>query len=158
MKVIDNFLSEYDFKQIQSVLMGPWFQWYYNDFIVKKGDPFFQFKHTFYNPSLGSPSEHLSLFDICQTKLGVKVLHRIKANLNPKTLFHRGGGYHYDFKDMTTAILYINTNNGYTKIKGYGKVKSVANRMVIFDSNLEHQVVSCTDEKRRVVVNFNYEI
>ena len=33
-----------------------------------------------------------------------------------------------------------------------------ANRMVIFDSNLEHQGVTCTDEKRRVIVNFNYDL
>ena len=57
---------------------------------------------------------------------------------------------------MTTSILYINTNNGWTVIKGYGKVESVANRMVIFDSNLQHSGVTCTDKNRRVVINFNY--
>ena len=59
--------------------------------------------------------------------------------------------------NVTTAILYINTNNGYTKFKKGGKVKSVANRVVIFDSNLEHMGYACTNEKRRIVVNFNYE-
>ena len=54
--------------------------------------------------------------------------------------------------------LSLNTCNGYTKFKKSGKVKSVANRMVIFDSNLEHQGVTCTDKKRRVVINFNYDI
>jgi hypothetical protein len=28
--------------------------------------------------------------------------------------------------------------------------------MVIFDSNIKHAGITCTDEKRRVVVNFNY--
>ena len=28
--------------------------------------------------------------------------------------------------------------------------------MVIFDSSKLHKVVGCTDEKRRVVINFNY--
>ena len=57
---------------------------------------------------------------------------------------------------MTTSILYLNTNNGWTAIKGYGKVERVANRMVIFDSNLQHSGVTCTDKNRRVVINFNY--
>ena len=43
------------------------------------------------------------------------------------------------------------------KFKNGDKVESVANRVVIFDSKLQHQAVSCTDEKVRVVINFNYE-
>ena len=50
----------------------------------------------------------------------------------------------------------MNTNNGKTIFKHGEEVNSVANRMVIFDSNLEHAATSHTDEKTRVVVNFNY--
>ena len=38
------------------------------------------------------------------------------------------------------------------------KVESVANRVVIFDPTLEHRSVTCTDEKRRIVINFNYDV
>ena len=162
MKVIDNFLPEYQFKQIQSTMIGEDFPWYFNDYIC--GNPkLYQFTHTFYKkkpPRNGISSTYYSLFDFCQTKLSVKYLHRIKANLNPRTIFHRNTGWHIDYSNeppIKTSILYLNTNNGYTEIKGYGKVKSVANRMVIFDSNVKHAGVTCTDEKRRVVVNFNYE-
>ena len=55
-----------------------------------------------------------------------------------------------------TAIFYVNTNNGWTEFKKGGKVKSVANRIVIFDSQLYHQGYTCTDQKRRVVMNFNW--
>ena len=113
--------------------------------------------HTFYNHNDGTKSYYYSLLDACQNKLGVKKLVRIKANLNTRTLFHRKTGWHYDFEDMTTSILYLNTNNGWTAIKGYGKVENVANRMVIFDSNLQHTGVTCTDQNRRVMINFNYE-
>ena len=58
---------------------------------------------------------------------------------------------------MTTAIYYLNTNNGYTKFKKGGKVKSVENRMVVFDSTFEHAAVTSTNVDRRLVVNFNYE-
>jgi hypothetical protein len=54
-------------------------------------------------------------------------------------------------------VYYINTNNGWTEFKKGGKVKSVENRMLIFDSSLEHMGVTCTDQKSRVVINFNYE-
>ena len=57
---------------------------------------------------------------------------------------------------MTTATYYLNTNNGYTELKTGEKVESVENRMLVFDSNIEHQGVTCTDEKRRVLINFNY--
>ena len=77
MEVIDNFLGEDDFKRIQSVLMGSWFSWYYNDFVVSEGDSLYQFTHTFYHPPR-PPSNPFPLLDSCQTKLGVKVLHRIK--------------------------------------------------------------------------------
>ena len=87
-------------------------------------------------------------------------------NLNTRTFFHRKTGFHNDQRHpreghplhQKTAVFYINTNNGWTYIKNGGKVKSVANRIVIFDSNLEHTGVTCTDEKRRVIVNFNYDL
>ena len=168
MQVIDNFLPEYHFRQISNVILGVEFPWYFNDSSVKRGDDsVYQFVHTLYNIDRGGiDSQSYSLFDIVQQKLGVKRLDRIKLNLNPKTFFHRKGGYHTDQRHpregyplhQKTAVLYLNTNNGWTEFKKGGKVKSVANRIVIFDSNLEHTGVTCTNEKRRVIVNFNYDL
>ena len=169
-EVIDNFLPSYHFKVLQSVMMGPDFEWYYNSQIIDKdkdnstyNSNDYQFIHGFYSspfipPYIHIKSDRFFLLDLILQKLDVKKLTRIKANLNPRTLFNIKAGYHYDYKDIMTAVYYINTNNGWTQFKKGGKVKSVANRMVIFDSNLEHQGVSCTDEKRRVVINFNYEV
>jgi len=159
MEVIDNFLPEYQFKQLSNVILSDYFPWYYNDFICYDGDELFQFTHRIFDGSNGGIiSNDYSLFDLVQQKLGVSRLERIKANLNPKTFFHRKGGFHIDFPHMKTSIFYINTNNGWTEFKKGGKVKSVANRIVIFDSNLEHTGVTCTNEKRRVIVNFNYDV
>ena len=82
----------------------------------------------------------------------------VKANLNVRTKEPELYGMHSDCADKTTAIFYVNTNNGYTKFETGDIVESVANRVVIFDSNIKHTGVSCTDEKRRVVINFNGEI
>ena len=159
-EIFDDFLPSYQFNQIQSVLMGDRFPWYYNDGIVWQGDGY-QFKHTFYNRVrnvLSSP--YLPIFDQCLSQLNVKELWRIKANCRPASLFKRFSYYHTDhFPCSRTAILYINTCNGYTKFKKGGKVKSVANRIVIFDSNMVHAGVTCStlsNEQRRVLVNLNY--
>ena len=56
-----------------------------------------------------------------------------------------------------TSIFYINTNNGWTEFANGDRVKCVENRLVTFDSNLKHQGVTCTDKKRKIVINLNYE-
>ena len=58
--------------------------------------------------------------------------------------------------NITTAILYVNSNNGYTLFEDGTKVESVENRIVLFDSNLRHTGTTCTEEKVRIVVNFNF--
>ena len=84
-------------------------------------------------------------------------LLKLKINLTSRTVFRRFTGYHIDNVPgaKKTAIFYLNTNNGYTKFRS-GKVKSVANRIVIFDSNLEQDGVTCTEQKRLVVINIKY--
>ena len=56
----------------------------------------------------------------------------------------------------TTSILYMNTNNGYTEFQNGAIVESIENRMVVFPAEMKHRGTSCTDEKIRVVINFNY--
>ena len=165
MQVIDNFLPEYQFRQISNMILSNEFSWYFFDGVIEPNDGQCQFTHSFFDMIYGGRlSDHYPLFDIVQQKLRVSRLDRIKSNLNPKTVFHRKGGYHTDLpksnqpQHQKTAVLYLNTNNGWTEFKKGGKVKSVANRIVIFDSNLEHAGVTCTDEKRRVIVNFNYDL
>ena len=163
MKVIDDFLPLYYFKQLQTILESGSFPWYYSSSVVGYEDKtnLFQFTHVLWDerpPWNGAKSTYYDSISSCFPKLGVNKLIRCKANLRPRTTFHRSGGYHTDFDDVKTAILYMNTNNGWTKFKKGGRVKSVANRIVIFDSNLEHTGVTCTDEKRRVIGNFNYDL
>ena len=159
MEIIDNFLSEYHFNLLYSHFMGQDMAWFYQDGIVKDGDGGFQFTAAIFVD--GKKFDLFSFIEPCINRLGCNAVHRIKANLRPRTLIHRRSQYHIDFAEaphnLKTAIYYINTCNGYTKFKKGGKVKSVANRMVIFNHNMEHTGVSCTDKKRRVVINFNYE-
>ena len=163
MDIIDDFLPSYQFKQVSSLLIGDAFPWYYNDGIVIPFSPgSFQFTHTLFDrrPPWNGPSQYFPFMEVFLPRLKIypEKLYRIKANLRTKTIFHRNGGYHVDaFPCPYTAVFYVNSNNGYTKFKKSGKiVKSVANRIVIFNSNLEHSGYSCTDENTRVVINFNW--
>ena len=159
MEVIDNFLPENDFIKLQSLILGEYFPWYYNDYVLTTPSNFtslnYQFIHLFYKDGIKSPL-YLSVEPFI-TKLKVKDLFRIKANLNLKTLNHEYGGYHFDpYMKGKIAVYYINNNNGWTQFKNGDRVNSIQNRMVIFDPKLEHSSVTCTDKKRRLVINFNY--
>ena len=94
--------------------MSDHFPWYYNESSSYKGDGFAQLVHNVCSRESGITSSFYSLFDNCQIKLGVRSLYRIKANLNPRTLFHRNTGWHTDlplYNPPKTAVLYINTSN-----------------------------------------------
>ena len=58
--------------------------------------------------------------------------------------------------NVFTSIFYINDNNGHTLFEDGTKVESVANRLITFPTDVSHTGTSCTDEKIRVVINFNY--
>ena len=157
MKIIDNFLPEEEFKSIQSFMMGGEFNWFYCDGAVRKDDGLFHMLHMFYQPEVGSNSEHLSMWSNFMNQVGAKQCTRIKANLAFKTPTHELTLYHTDYNDMKTATFYINTNNGYTEFESGVRVESVANRVCIFDSNLEHRGTTHSEGgNQRITVNFNY--
>lgn len=155
-KIIDNFLSDVEFKSIQTLLAGPWFPWFFQDGIVNIPEKYnYQFCHTFFDNQEVNSDNFNILYPIFE-KLNVNELTRVKANLRPKTKKIEYSDFHVDFKDRITSIFYINTNNGKTLFDNGTEVNSVENRMVIFDSNLIHKGTSCTDKKYRIVINFNY--
>ena len=64
---------------------------------------------------------------------------------------------HIDFDfEHKGAIFYINTNNGLTILEDDTEIKSIANRLLLFDSTKPHRSTSCTDEKYRMNININY--
>jgi hypothetical protein len=164
MKIEDNFLDQNMFDELQTLMMGCNIDWRYSSVIdyIEEGDTF-QFIHIFYKDGVPC-SQSLPKLNPILNKLNVVAISRIKANLLTKTQNIVENEFHVDFekvrgeklKQWTTSILYMNTNNGYTKFEDGTKVESVANRMVSFPANLKHTGTSCTDEKTRVIINFNY--
>ena len=161
-KVIDNFLDKKVFKEIQEgILENTYFPWYfsdYTDYLGEKGLDKGKYIHTFYENN-NSNSKHYNLLLPIIEKLKCVSLIKIKINSTNYSNKIIEGTYHVDnkHKGTTTAVYYINTNDGYTKFKkSKKKISSVENRMVIFDTNTEHLGTTTTNAKRRVVLNFNY--
>ena len=163
-QIIDNFLPQEQFKLSQSLIMDYGFPWMWNDSVTNEvgysNPKEFQFVHLFYDPLSGVTTQYPGWLNIVKPygdKFNPISLMRIKANLNVSTKKHIKRDLHTDFNvPCITAIAYMNTNNGYTIFEDGTKIESVENRVLIFDSQLRHAGVPCTDEKRRVVINFNF--
>lgn len=163
-KIIDNFLSETEFQEVQRVLLGDRIPWFQNSFIVHPEKDLgieqyydYQFTHVFYR-NYSVSSDFFPVLEPILIKLNPSALVRVKANLIPradKVVEHQLHTDVTNFKGLT-SVFYINSTNGYTFFQTGEKVESVANRMVVFDSTLLHSGTTCTDQKNRVVINFNY--
>ncbi len=154
MQVIDNFLSEDEFKDLRDYISSTSFPWYFG--LVTTDSKIAQFVHTFY--SNDTPTSTWPHVKFLRARLNMASLVRIKVNLNPKTenLIVHKDAFHIDYPDITTAVYYLNTCDGYTLFEDGPKVNSVENRIVIFDSNMRHTGTSCTNESGRLVMNINY--
>lgn len=163
-QIFDNFLDPQCFKELQSVLCGSNFPWYYSSVVVngRDGIDHFMFTHSFYREWEYCPSsDHYFLLDPFLRKINPYGIIRIKANLLSRTEKHVEHGFHTDVcksrqKSIKTAIFYVNTNNGYTKFEDGDIIESIENRLVVFDSGINHTGSTCTDKKTRIVINFNY--
>jgi hypothetical protein len=158
MKIIDNFLSEHEFMSIKNLLMGSDFPWYFNEgVIVEDNDKAnFQFTHSFYR-NYKPESSYIEALNPIFLKINAKSLIKVKANLGTRMSEIQNTGMHTDFDfSCTTAIFYLNSNNGYTIFEDGTKIESVENRLVAFDSLLKHSGTTHTDEQTRVLINFNY--
>ena len=156
--IIDNFLKNDDFLKLQNLFLGPWIPWYFNNSVARKGETsHFQFVHVFYDDLIPKSSFFNDIYPIIEI-INPKALIRIKANLGTKTIVNEQTGFHNDVLNFTckTAILYLNTNDGYTEFEDGTKIKSVENRFVEFDSTIKHTGVTQTDTQTRVLLNFNY--
>ena len=156
-QIEDNFLEKDEFNNLNNILMGDNFPWYYNDFITSEADPstYLYFTHTFYREP-GITSEWFHLLRKVLVKIKCNSIMRIKANKYLREPEKRINDSHsdYPFKHKG-CLLYINDNNGATYI-GKEKIIPKANRAVFFDPSQPHSSSPCTDRKRRVNINFNY--
>ncbi len=167
-EIIDNFLPEELHTIIKNTMMGSDFPWFLLKYKVGEGlieeTPLedsridFQFTHSFYKNF--SPQSHMfNLLVPLLDKLKPSALIRVKGNLTVYSEKNLDYHYHIDTEEHVqckTAIYYVNTTNGPTKFETGEIVDCVENRIVIFDNRIRHTGTTCTDEKTRCVLNFNY--
>ena len=161
MKIIDDFLPTPDFEIVRDYLLNDDFTQNLSKSIAnhKQGLDQYQFFHTFFDVANPSLTNYSNFITPVLNKLQPKYIFRIKANLRPRTSQGVLSDYHVDLEaNQQTAILYINTNNGYTKFQdnSYPDVPSVANRLLTFHGGLKHCGSSATDCNNRIVLNINY--
>ena len=181
-QIYDNFLDTKLFKPMQEILLGPNFNWVYTDKITvekyngikqldnvdvvrHQDDDTFQFTHLFFvGPSQTQWSPLSVKINSILNAINPRAWTRIKANLGTRDPEHTMGGWHSDAKigtsstNLTTAIFYMNTNNGYTLLETEEKIESVENRLVVFPCDMLHTGVAQTDTKIKVTINLNFFI
>ena len=156
----DNYLNEADYEKIRDTMKGDYFPWYFHDVVVTEDDTddsHFFWTHIFFDREKGVASTFYKILHPLLNKLKFKALIRIKANLysnQGKIIEHKD---HADFPFKHKGALFsINSNNGFTILKDNTKIKSVANRMLLFDPSIPHRSSTCTDAKMRCNININY--
>ena len=159
MKIIENFLPEEQFKEIENRVFGPNFPWYFRDGIVTTGDGNYKLTHLLYADGTVNSNE-FDLFNPVFDKFNMLSILRAKLNCIPKIGTIRENGMHQDIdtkNNFTTAIFYMNTNNGYTRFETGEKVMSERNKLVVFDGHLQHSgTTNNCNEYRRVLLNINF--
>ena len=174
--VYDNYLDPRDFKKIQSVMMDdPDFPWNWCEHTVRNQfqndgtllENNYQYVHIFMNKITlfeNRLSKYITILQPLIELIGAVAWIRIKANANPRTEKIVISGFHQDVTERrllecepTTAIFYLNTNDGYTIFEEDGtKVNSVANRICFFPHWMYHSCTTCTNANRRIALNLNF--
>ena len=167
-EVIDNFLDKKYFDSLVSLVINSTsIPWFFQPSVTEgekriitdaSEDRFFYMTHMFYNENANPPNSILydKIFPIIK-KLKVENLLRVKANLYPCTAILHEHPLHVDYDYSTSgAILSLNTCDGYTKFEDGTKVKSVANRILLFDASNKHCASTVTNINARFNININY--
>ena len=167
MKLIENFLSENYFKEIQDLLMSSNFPFYRQEHVGTKEDITLSSLLTHMlvvqYKKVSDPKLHHIIMQPIIDRLSKE--HRIirvirsKINLYPYQNEHMKSAYHIDQAEKHKVLLLsINTNNGYTEFENGSVFNAVENNAIIFDGHERHRSVSQTDHSAKININVNYEV
>lgn len=158
-EIIDDFLNQEDFDKIKNIMINPNFPWILVPSVTNEKENLqtsasYYFSHQFWLGFDIKPKAQI--FAPILNQIECRAVIRIKGNLYPstETIVHHIDHIDYEFPHRG-AIFYLNTNNGLTVVDGK-EVKSVENRLLLFDPTVFHHSTTCTDDKCRINVNFNY--
>ena len=165
--VKDNYLDTPVYLKIKEVFEGNGICWkFFGGTSSLTDDPKqFYFGHNIYQDHMSVSPVGAELFPLIE-KINPMAIHRIRVNLMPRSEENIESDLHSDYTEgfaypdridlWSTSIYYLNDCDGYTKLEDGTVIKSKGNRLLTFTGNVKHLGASCTDKKRRLVVNLNY--
>ena len=154
-EVKENFLKQDVFDLIKNKINSTEFSWFYQHEQVKQ-DGFF-FLHSLYNHDLSNSMFYEFIITPFKNKIKYQTLINCCVNLLLPDK-NKKSSYHCDIENdkVTTAIFYVNTNNGYTEFEKGEKIMCKENTLIEFNALNKHRAVCQDDKDRRMVINFNY--
>lgn len=155
-KIENNFLDKKQLDYFNNTILSNIFPWFLNGINFKE-DYQKQFVHIFYKNDDFSSNYKELIFPILNIINPISI-YRVKLNLLTKTNDIIEHPFHQDHssKNLTSSILYLNTNNGYTGFENNIKSFSEKNTLITFSSNKLHHGTTCTDQEFRIVLNLVY--
>jgi hypothetical protein len=164
-KIEENFLPEDLYKELKIFLCGNKINWFYREKETSDMDKNLTigyFSFGWYNN--WQPDHPLFFSQIVPilNKLNCKAPLQIRANLTfNRNITCSGSEWHIDYayKNSFTAIIYFTTCNASTLLNINNKiitVNSLENRLLLFNSPIEHKVVYGDDMNKRIVMNLNF--
>ena len=158
----NNFLDKDFFQKLQILITSTKydFAWYQiKTMVVNTTNNLGYFTHSFYNNNTINSNYYSEYITPILNKLNAKAVIEVRSNLFPSVFFKKSD-FHIDNNfNCKTAILYLNTCDGGTEFKINDKIefiKSEENKIVIFNSNIEHRAVTSKNADFRYIINFNY--
>jgi len=163
LKIIDNFLFDDYFKELQNLVSSNNFGWFYQDKTTTyQKDKNFMFVHTLYNNSINSP--HYTKFEpikyFINQHTDFKKLKRMKLNLYTNRNERIKHLKHYDYieedhqptKNIKILILNFSTCNGSTIVEEK-EIVSQENKAILFKNEQAHYGIIQDDKNIRIVLN-----
>jgi Rps23 Pro-64 3,4-dihydroxylase Tpa1-like proline 4-hydroxylase len=161
-KIVKNFLDKDFFQDLQNLITQSEFPWFQRKtMVVGTTDNLGYFTHSFYNNNQINCDAYFKYIIPILKKLNSKAVVEVRANLAPSCFLKKDAcAFHTDNSyKCKTAILYLNTCDGGTEFKINDEIKfikSEENKIVIFNSDIEHRATKSTNVDFRYILNFNY--
>tara|TARA_R100001132_G_C3202475_1_gene49197 strand:- start:22 stop:540 length:519 start_codon:yes stop_codon:yes gene_type:complete len=163
LNIINNFLDKNFFDDLKKLVTESEFPWFQRKNMVPDANDndLGYFTHSFFSNNTINDENYNKYILSILNKLKVKAPIEVRANLSPSCFFKKNAcAFHIDYEyKCKTAILYLNTCDGGTELKINNQIKFVKaeeNKIVIFDTEIEHRGTKSTDQDFRYIINFNY--
>ena len=158
-QIYKKFLPPDFFENIKNIIKDQDFPWRRRDHRVRGIKSAMYFTHCFYNNTTPQSEFYQPHIIPILKKLKAVAPIQVRANMFLSEVYKKTGWHRdYNFK-CKTALLYLNDCDGGIELRINNKiifVKADANKMLVFDTAIEHRGLTSKKEPIRYIINFNY--